>query len=199
MESSLQGGRVIVGIDFSDSSERALIQAVALAEREHASLELLHVFEWESPAGRAGPAGREPADREPDNAAHAEIQSLARAARRQLAALCSSLVGDRVHAEIQVRIGDPAVELRRAAERPGTSLLVLGVHGRRGNSPGTVGRTVEKLCAGSPVPVLLVEQDPATGQGRLVRPGLAATGALRHRPPASGLVGSREAFLRLSL
>lgn len=196
MESSLQGGRVIVGIDFSDSSERALIQAVTLAEREHASLELLHVFEWESPVSRTGAAGHDS-----DGAAHAEIQSLARAARRQLAALCSSLVGDRVHAEIQVRIGDPAVELRRAAERPGTSLLVLGVHGRRGISPGTVGRTVEKLCAGSPVPVLLVEQDPATGQGRLVRPEPAATdaAALRHHLPAHGLVGSREAFLRLSL
>lgn len=196
MESSLRGGRVIVGIDFSDSSERALIQAVALAEREHASLELLHVFEWEAPASRAGAA-----DCSQGGAEHAEIQSLARAARRQLAALCSSLVGDRVHAEIQVRIGDPAVELRRAAERPGTSLLVLGVHGRRGISPGKVGHTVEKLCASSPVPVLLVEQDPATGQERLVRPGLAATdaAALRHRPLAHGLVGSREAFLRLSL
>lgn len=178
----LRGGRVIVGIDFSDSSEQALIHAVALAEREHASLELLHVFEWEAPPGGA------------QGVARTELQSLAQAARSRLTALCSARVGDRVHAETQVCIGDPAVELRRAAERPGASVLVLGVHGRRRSAPGKVGHTVENFCATSPVPVLLVEPDCATGQGRLVCSGPAA--APRHRPLLLGPVGSREALLR---
>lgn len=195
MERTVAGSKLLVGIDFSDACERALLHAVALAEREQAQLELVHVFEWEDP---------DPAD----GAARAELRLLTAAARRRLAALCSSLVGDRVPAEIQVRIGDPALELRREAERSSASLLVLGARGRRRPAQGAVGRTVDRICRSSPVPVLLIAPGAAAGEEQVLlrsahgqlRWDASALGSVRH-PVAAGcfLSAPHEAATPLSL
>lgn len=158
MEPCLAGSRVLVGIDFSGASERALLSAVALAEPEQKELELVHVFEWDDPvldekvlvAGAPNFAG----------SAQGGIRSLVRAARGRLAELCSSLVGDRVPATIRVLVGDPAIELCRAAEQSRASLLVLGTAGRRGIGAESAGHTASRACMLSSTPVLLVAQDP---------------------------------------
>lgn len=164
MEPFLAGGRVLVGIDFSDSCERALLHAVALAERERKELELVHVFEWD---GRA--RGEEAAAEivlAGAGAPPSEIRSLMQAARPRLARLCSSLVGDRVPAEIRVLHGDPALELCLAAWRAAATCLVIGAGGRRGPLHGAAGRTANLVCRSSRVPVLMVSRNPSTGESQ---------------------------------
>lgn len=46
MNVPLAGATVLVGIDFSEPCEQALLHAVTLAERTEARIELVHVFEW---------------------------------------------------------------------------------------------------------------------------------------------------------
>jgi nucleotide-binding universal stress UspA family protein len=185
MELSLAGKKVLVGIDFSGSSESALLHAVSLAERELAQLELVHVFEWDAPSGEdTGPAGL--------SMAQGYLQALARAARQRLAEICSSLVGDRVPAEIQVRIGDPAKELHRAAEQAQAALAVLGMQGRRKLAQGAVGRTADRICRSSSVPVLLVAPRSAPAEGQVLLRSArgqilwndSPLGAVRHRVAA---------------
>lgn len=194
MERSLAGSKLLVGIDFSDSCERALLHAVSLAEREQAQLALIHVFEWEDPDAI-------------DSGAPAGLRLLTVGARRRLAALCSSLVGDRVPAEIHVRIGDPALELRREAERSAASLLVLGARGRRRLAQGAVGSTVDRICRSSPVPVLLITPSAAAGEEQVLlrsargqlRWDDSAFGSVRHPAAAGPFAGRSGAAGQLSL
>lgn len=164
MDPCLAGGRVLVGIDFSGASEQALLSAVGLAEREQRELELVHVFEWDGPGlGKGSPAADAPND-----SAQGALSSIVRAARGRLARLCSSLVGDRVPAAIRVLVGDPALELCRAAEQSQASLLVLGAACQGGIGAGAAGRTASRTCTRSSIPVLLVAQDWSTGDGQLL-------------------------------
>ena len=155
MDPSLSGSTVVVvGIDFSPACERALLEALTLAERAQATLALVHVFEWEV-AGRLAPSVQVSAP-PASSATSCELKKLVDAARGRLAQLCSSLVGDRVAAEIHVQVGNAARELCRATERASASLLVIGTRGRDGPDPATPGRTAERLLHSSRVPVLLV-------------------------------------------
>lgn len=65
---------------------------------------------------------------------------------------------------VRRRVGDPVVELLRAADDPATALLVLAMHGRAIISPGRLGRVAETVIANSVAPLLLVPPavaDPA--------------------------------------
>jgi nucleotide-binding universal stress UspA family protein len=155
--SSATDGTLVVGIDFSDCCERALLNAVTLAEHGEGQvqLELVHVFEW--PGESAPPAG-EYAQRSAGRgeAARTAVVAQSQASLQRLARLCSTVVGDRVAAKIHVLIGDPAVRLLAAAELLNASLIVLGTLGRRMQPRGELGSTAERVKTGSHVPVLLV-------------------------------------------
>lgn len=152
MDPILTGQTILVGIDFSQCSERALLHAVALAEQRQAQLGLIHVFEWNLDSASADA----PATCAADSGLWREVTAQAQAARRRLSHLCTSFVGDRVPAEVYVLIGNPTTEMLKLAEQRAASLIVLGATGRsivRSSEYGTMARSV---CAGSAIPVLLV-------------------------------------------
>ena len=176
MESYLAGGRVLIGVDFSDASERALLHAVTLAERERKELELVHVYEWDGPV-----LGEDcSASLLIGSAPTFQMRGLMQAARTRLAKLCSSLVGDRVPAEIRVLFGDPALELCLLARRATASALVIGAGGRRALAHGAAGSTAQRICRSSRVPVLLVARNPSTGEGQLLARSLGGPIAWDH-------------------
>lgn len=107
MVNYLAGTTVLVGIDFSEHSERALQRAVALAEANGAQIELVHVFEW--PDELAPTAGKAPlrTDRANSGLWNAAM-TLAQASRSRLGRLCSTIVGDRATAGIRVVLDAPA-------------------------------------------------------------------------------------------
>lgn len=153
------GCTLVVGIDFSEDCERALLHAVALAEQHQAQLALVHVFEWTETRSASDATGECARDEGTDPRGTA-VKSHANAARSQLSRLCSALVGDRLAATVRVEIGDPVSRLLHAAEQAQSPLIVLGTHGRRPLPRGKVGSTAQGICASSQVPVLLVPRQP---------------------------------------
>jgi nucleotide-binding universal stress UspA family protein len=161
MELSLAGTTLLVGIDFSESCERALDRAVRLAEQKAARLELVHVFDWTDPN-----SSRETSPLLSPSVTYFvwdAVAARARAARQRLDKLSSAQVGARVPFESRVVIGEPASELLSAAEHACAPVIVLGARSRHTDLCGRLGRTTERICAVSPTVVLLVLQ-PAPDQ-----------------------------------
>lgn len=151
---SLAGATILVGVDFSEHCERAVLRAVTIAEKNHAQIELVHVFEW---TGVVPP--KEDSQAEGSNVTQAFWDALVQQAqsnRSRLGELCSALAGDRVSAKIRVVIGEPAGALLLAAAQAHAALIVLGAHGRGVAPSGLWGTTAGRVCERSTVPVLLV-------------------------------------------
>lgn len=155
MEPLLPSRTLVVGIDFSDCCERALLEAVTLAERTGAQLELVHVFEWESQPEHRSVSALAPACDGPPGFSTI-VKQQAQATLQRLTQLCSAIVGDRACADVQVLIGDPTEQLLAEAERKHADLIVLGLLGRRLLLGEPIGSTAEGVRANAPVEVMLV-------------------------------------------
>ncbi len=155
MQSNLASPKILVGIDFSEGSERALLRAVARAENEQAQLQLLHIFEWDPSAAKLNHAGDDSCDGSQPRIWQ-EVTAQAKIALQRLAQLCAGFVADRVPCEIRVLVGDPVLGLLDTATQIGASLIVLGSLGRRMLPHGSVGTTAARVQQNSRIPVLLV-------------------------------------------
>ncbi len=144
-------GRILVGVDGSETSDVALAEALRLAKEQHAKLRLVHVADIMPPAGlesthidydlfrdSALRAGREFMD-------HA--QSLARRA---------DLEQDAESAVIEARAHDISDGIVGEAARWRADLVVMGTHGRGGLERLLLGSVAESVARHAPVPVLLV-------------------------------------------
>jgi nucleotide-binding universal stress UspA family protein len=136
---------ILVPIDFSDSSQRALDVAVGLAQSENATLTLVHVYEFPNYPypGLAFPAADlwTPVQQAAENALNQALAKL-----RERAPNANGIL----------RVGDPAREILTAIEEQQADLVVMGTHGRRGVSRALAGSVAEKTVRHSPVPVLTV-------------------------------------------
>ena len=132
---------ILVPVDFSDCSKKALQYAVPFAKQFCAELKLLHVVELH-------PAGSEMAPYDFENVADG---------RKELQALQKTL-GDSVTSSIFVRTGTPYLEIAEAARELGADLIVISTHGRKGFSRMFFGSTTEKIVRNAPCPVLIVRE-----------------------------------------
>jgi nucleotide-binding universal stress UspA family protein len=144
--------KILVPIDGSTTSQRALVEAAQLAQLSGASLVLLHIVDdaahvngFERPAAylsdirpRFLAAGQALLD-----AAKAGLAGTPRVVDTALIECC----GDRV----SERIVEHATKI-------GADLIVLGTHGRRGVDRLLIGSDAEQVARLAPVPVLLVRQ-----------------------------------------
>ncbi len=80
-----------------------------------------------------------------------------------------ALVKDCVPVEIEVRHGDPAAEILRAAEDRSADLIAMSTHGRTGPPRWVLGSVTENVLRASTVPLLVTR--------RRVEAGVAETGA----------------------
>ncbi|HRQ77431.1 MAG TPA: universal stress protein [Gemmatimonadaceae bacterium] len=139
---------ILVPIDGSPLSERALRYAVPLAERHGARLTLLHVAApmLDAIAGGGAPV-REPAL---DAAWRAEdrkaVERIAKRTRKQTA----------VQVDVVYREGRPAPAIAEFATTEGVSLVVLCTHGRGGFERLWLGSVADALLRQLTVPTLLV-------------------------------------------
>lgn len=155
MYPSLMGAPLVVGIDFSEGCEWALRRAVNLAELSHARLKLVHVVAWDDLHGLAMDASSADDEAGPQWPA---LSGYLQAFLGQLEQLCAYLVADRVPAQTQVLLGEPAAGLLLAAEQSAAAVIVLGAQGRGrtlGPARGVVGSTAAQVYTTSPIPVLL--------------------------------------------
>jgi nucleotide-binding universal stress UspA family protein len=78
------------------------------------------------------------------------------AVRRELATEAGFLTDAGVTIRMHVRVGAPADEILRLATELGSTLIVIGSHGKRSLEELLLGSTVENVTKHAPCPVLVV-------------------------------------------
>jgi nucleotide-binding universal stress UspA family protein len=148
--------RILVPVDFEETSREALAYAAMLAERMGAALSLVHVFDDVYASGAYAPdvyAPLPPAVRE---RVIGELQ-------QKLSALLPATGGHRNRADVIV--GTPANGIVESAREQGADLIVMGTHGRRGLSHALLGSVAERVLRTASCPVLTVRR-PASAAHR---------------------------------
>jgi len=139
---------ILVPVDFSEHSKRALESAKTIADKFGASLHLLTVipdpFVLPNPGSWYVPL--------PPN----YISGLRQDAEAHLGELVTADERTRFHAELAVALGDPRDEILDYAKRLSIDLIVMGTHGRGGVARAVLGSVAEKVVRGAGCPVLVV-------------------------------------------
>jgi universal stress protein A len=138
--------RILVPVDFSESSLDAVEYAAELAHPFGAVLELLCVIEPLAYAPLAGPAV--------DLAAIRAEQE--RIATERLDALRRDLVRRRIRCRADLRVGSAYRTIVDRASRLSADLVVMGTQGRSGLSHLLIGSVAERVVRSAPCPVLTV-------------------------------------------
>lgn len=135
---------MIVPLDFSSQSLRALDFALPLARRFGASVQLIHVYVGAHQFSTVATA--------PVLWSEAE-------AKRHLADEVEFVFGTRPRGEdCHLRIGNPDREIIAAAEELKADLIVMATHGHSGFKHLTLGSTTEKVIRRARCPVLVVRE-----------------------------------------
>lgn len=141
--------RVLVPVDFSACSDRAVTVAADLAKRLGASFDLLHVWHPSTvPAAQMVAAAY----------LDAEAREMAKAALTRVATHIAA--GGSPAANVYFTVGAAAAEILAVAEREPYGLIVMGTHGRGAVSRFFLGSVAAQVMRRAPCPVLTV-QEPA--------------------------------------
>lgn len=144
--------RILVPVDGSDAANRGLMEAIAMAKSEGATLRLVHVVnDLVFDTGYA-----------PTMLYDQLIDSL-RGAGKEILRKAESMAREQdvePHTVLLESIGARVAELivEQARQWP-ADLIVMGTHGRRGLRRLVMGSDAEVVLSLSPVPVLMVRGD----------------------------------------
>ena len=141
--------RIVVPMDFSDTSKKALQYAVPFAVAFDAEMLLVHVVQ---PFSLPSELGYMPPEIMGDQQAFRE------SAQVQLNKLCAAELGARCRYQVQVREGVPWQEVVNAATESEADLIILATHGRTGLSHVLLGSVAERVMRHGPCPVLVVRE-----------------------------------------
>ena len=141
--------RILVATDGSDTSDRAVREAVGLAKEGRSSLRIVHVldpitFSTDTPQGFTG---YEAALR----AAGEQILGAAGETADKAGVACETQL-----LEVEEHGRRVADEIARDAQDWEAELIVIGTHGRRGLSRFFLGSVAESVIRIAPAPVLLI-------------------------------------------
>ena len=143
--------RILVPTDFSPPSEAALEYARILAAKFGSTLRILHVVDDPAASSEFVADGFAPSTE--------EIRTrLVEQARRRLDHLLNLVDRSRYNAHADAVIGVPAEAIIDFASATGTSLIVMGTHGRTGLAHLLMGSVAEQVVRTAPCPVLTVRQ-----------------------------------------
>lgn len=138
---------ILVAVDFSEPSHRAVDAAVELAKATGAKLTIFHAFELPMPAVTpyevAIPA--------------AYLDESRKAAATQLASAVGRAQEAGVEAESRLGEGPAAHCIAEAAEEISADLVVVGTHGHTGLKHFVLGSVAERTLRHSPCSVLTVK------------------------------------------
>ena len=138
--------KILVPVDFSDCSKKALQYAVPFAEQFGARLVLLAIVEPFVPMPEMSTVDVGLLD-----------SKLQEQARQQVAELERGLEVE-VPVDTVVRMGNPHVEIVNAAKELDVDLIVLSTHGRTGLAHMLLGSTAERVVQHADCPVLIVRE-----------------------------------------
>jgi nucleotide-binding universal stress UspA family protein len=141
--------RILVPVDFSPLSKKALQYAVRLAREFEAEVHLFHVVEPEIPPAFDGFMIAPPTV---SNGSSAQCAG-------QLKALVSSVrTAGVTRVGSGVRSGLAAIEIVEAAKELDVDLIVIATHGYTGWKHFAIGSTAERVVRAAPCPVLVVRE-----------------------------------------
>lgn len=143
--------KILVPVDFSEVSVRALRQAVQLARHSGGEITILHVgilpHIYSAELGMSGGVG--PLFTQAG-------EEMAREQRHQMEKLASAEIPDSVHHRTVIREGYPPQEVLAQTQEGGHDVVVMGTHGRTGLTRVLLGSVAERVIRESQVPVLVV-------------------------------------------
>lgn len=154
--------RILVGIDFSPTSECAVQHALAIARHTGAPLAVAHVGMVPDPddLDDAGGASTGPY--------RALLQLRLAADRRRLAALRERISGQGVELSQVVLEDMPDAGLIAAGKELDADLIVVGSHGRTGMSRFLLGSVAERVVRHADCSVLVARGEPVPGGYRRI-------------------------------
>lgn len=140
--------KILVPVDFSEFSAKAIKYAGRFAEQFGAALVLVHVVEpVRYPESVLIPPEMEEANRE-----------RLKLARASLAAFVKKQVPAGLASEAVTRLGHPFSEISKAAKDFDVDLVVIATHGHTGLKHLFLGSTAERVVRLAPCPVLTVRE-----------------------------------------
>jgi universal stress protein A len=145
--SPIELGRILVPIDFSEHSKKALQYAIPFAEQFKASVDLLYVVE----------PTVYPADFSFGQVGFPSVEDeLRHRGGDELEGLIQREIGTRVPARRVVRTGKAFNEIDQYAKEQSVDLIIIATHGHSGVEHVLFGSTAEKVVRHAPCPVLVV-------------------------------------------
>jgi universal stress protein A len=142
---NLKVKNIVVPIDFSAESQKALQYASKLASQFGAVLKLIHVVE-------PGPLINDLPDFTRSD------QEIAKESRIRLQALAKDEIDERIPVQTGVRIGKPYHEIVSFAKVVDADLVVVSTHGYTGLKHTLLGSTAERVVRYATCPVLVVRE-----------------------------------------
>jgi nucleotide-binding universal stress UspA family protein len=148
VSSPLRIKQILVPIDFSDCSRKALQYAIPLAKEHKAAITLAYII----PNIDAGFGEYGAFD------AAAITKEMRDNADRELARFVVDEVRGVVAADTIVRVGSPSAEIVNLAKSMLADIIVISTHGRGGLKHVLLGSVAERVVRHAPCPVLVVRE-----------------------------------------
>jgi universal stress protein A len=136
---------ILVPIDFSEGSEKALDYAVPFAMQFGARITVLHIAQVYCCASEFAYMP-------------VEQEEMHERMRQRLGELAASRIGPEIMGGTVVRDGTPCDEIIRAARDLKADIIVINTHGYTGLKHMLMGSTAELVVRNAPCPVLVVRE-----------------------------------------
>jgi len=160
--------KILVPLDFSDSSREGLLYAISFAKRFGASLILLHAIQVQPFIPAEG------------HAVHERMPApgvVERAARLRARKFLKQVDFAGVPYEMEIQSGAPAHEICRFAENANVELIITSTHGQTGLAHALIGSVAEHVVRYAHCPVLVIPTTEASAERqRDVKKGESITG-----------------------
>ncbi len=141
--------KILVPIDFSDYSKKALHYTVTLAKSFNAELFLIYVIE----------PMVYPADLSMGQMVIPQSElNMSEKAKSELEELAASEIGDSLKYNILIKTGKPFMEIIETASEVDADLIIIATHGHTGVEHLLFGSTAEKIVRKAPCPVLTLRE-----------------------------------------
>jgi len=138
--------RILVPVDFSGCSKKALQYAVPFAKQFEASLVLLYVVQPYIPVP------------EMTTVDTSMVEAGMRESGTKALARLKKSIGTEVPVETVLRVGTPHLEISKAVPELGIDIIILSTHGRTGLAHVFMGSVAERVVRHAPCPVLVVRE-----------------------------------------
>ena len=154
--------KILVAVDFSEGSQKALAMADKIAAKFRSKLILLHVLH--DPASAPGFYSAKKAGKK-------VLRNMEEAAHKMMDDFATKNLPKSRKVEKRVIPGLPAAQIVYLAKREAIDLIVMGTQGLSGLKRLMIGSVVDTVMRASPIPVLAV---PVKGGGRIGKDAVTA-------------------------